>query len=297
VARGLSRALHFSGEPAEPPWPNLAWYLTPRTGNLMVVAAASGVGKSMFALNWTLRLAQQHLPCLYVSLDTDYLDQAVRLLAATSHQTTEAILAGRDSDPSAWGDRWSGVLTDLCPPQLRFTDRPSTIRHIKESILAEAELFGRPPLITVVDNVADLLEQEEGPAEYHRIFGELRQVAKDTKTMVMALHHLRRKPARFGEHEQDQGTKPVMKTDVLYGGDREAQYVVGLWRQRQDILSVSVLKNRMGRADPSSNVNVRLRADYERALVTYDPILDAGVVSQKPAHDDDRRRWEEIRHG
>lgn len=238
----------------------------------------------MFASNYTARTDGPHL---YLSLDTTLDDQAIRLLGLHFNLTVSEIVEGRDEDHDAWAGQWTDVLTSL-PNTVRFTDRPSTTKHVRERVLAETEFLGRPPVVTVVDNVADLLEEEEGPAEYHRIFGDLRHVARDTGTMVMALHHLRRKPARYGSQEQDQGTKPVMKTDVLYGGDREAQYIVGLWRNRPDVLSVGVLKNRMGQADPSSLVNVKLRADYARGSLVEDPLMD----NMPAPRDDDRRREE-----
>lgn len=280
------------------PWSNLAFHLKPRAGNLMLVAAAAGVGKSMLASNWMVGIVEQGLPCLYVSLDTSLDDQAVRFLSLTQRKTTAEIEQGRDDDHEAWVAAWSGVLSEYPHKRrLRFTDRPSTIRHIEECIVAETELAGRPPAMTVVDNVADLLEEEESAAEYHRIFGGLRRVARNTQTLVMALHHLRRKPARFGATEQDQGTKPVMKTDVLYGGDREAQYLLGLYRARPDVLTVSILKNRMGRADASSNLNVRLKADYEKGAVREDVLLDfASAPARREPEGDWRRRWEE-EHG
>jgi hypothetical protein len=286
--RSLVKALHFTGELAPSPWGNLAFYLKPRTGNLMAVAAASGVGKSMLALNW---VAQSPGPNLYISLDTTLDDQAVRLLALTEHVTTEQVTEGRDEDPT-WAGRWGDKLSSLSRTlSLGITDQPTDLTSIKECIVAETERYARAPIVTVVDNVADLLEEEESASEYHRIFGGLRRIAKDCNTMVMALHHLRRKPARFGSTEQDQGTKPVMKTDILYGGDREVQYLLGLWRHRPDVLSVGVLKNRMGMADPSSNVNVRLRADFAMGSVTEDAMLDY-TRPPEPPQDDDRRRRE-----
>lgn len=300
MPHALSRALHLFGEPAPPPWPNLEFYLTPRTGNLMVVAGTSGTGKSMFAHNYVLGLAQRGHHCLYVSLDTTFDDQAVRMLSNLTRTETAEILAGREADPRAWAERWGRELDRLMPAGVRFTDRPSSIEDIEESVRAEAELFGSPPLLTVVDNVADLLEEEESAAEYHRIFAGLRQVAKRNRTLVMGLHHLRRKPPRYGEKEKDQGTQPVMKTDVLYGGDREPQYVLGLFRARADVLTVSILKNRGGRADPSSNLNVRLKADYERGTVAHDPMIDVIRPTYKKTPDPllvERRWWEEAGGG
>lgn len=256
----------------------------------MAVAAASGVGKSMLALAWTAAVQQ---PCLYVSLDTTLDDQAVRLLAQHTGMTSDEITAEHHHDPKKWAERWGIKLKELNLP-LRFSDRTYSIKEIDHLVVAETEFWGRPPVITVVDNVADLLEEEESAAEYHRIFGGLRKLAKQRNTMVMALHHLRRKPPRYGVTEVDQGAKPVMKTDILYGGDREVQYLLGLQRLRSDTLRVSVLKNRMGMADPSSSIFADLRVDYSRSSLFEDPIVSYVSALKVPERtEDERRRREE----
>jgi len=268
------------GDPVQIPWQSLAFYLKPRAGNLMAVAAASGVGKSMFALSWAALL---HQPALYVSLDTTLDDQAARWAALDSQRTTDELYSDMEFFRSKVKE-----LERTMP--LRFCDSTYSLKQIDHLVVAETEFWGQPPVLTIVDNVADLLEEEESASEYHRVFGGLRKIAKERRTLVVALHHLRRKPPRFGQQEVDQGAKPVMKTDILYGGDREVQYLLGLWRPRNDQLRVSVLKNRMGMADPSSNINVTLRADYSRATLTEDPMSSyLGAIHV----DDDRRRRDE----
>lgn len=285
--RALVKSLRHLGEPVPVPWDNLSFYLKPRVGNLMAVAAASGVGKSMFALAWTV---SSRVPSLYVSLDTTLDDQALRLLSQVTQQPSDRIAEGQHSDPPGWAERWGTKLKELDLP-LRFADTAYTLKDIDALVMAETEYWGRPPAITVIDNIADLLEEEESAAEYHRVFGGLRKIAKQRQTMVMALHHLRRKPPRYGVTEVDQGQKQVYKTDILYGGDREVQYLLGLHLPRSDTLRVSILKNRMGMANPSGGVGCSLKVDYSRATLTEDQMRDS--LPAKAAEQYDRRREEE----
>jgi hypothetical protein len=261
--RDLARAAHLSGRPVPVPWRTLGQWIKPRGQSLMLVLAAGGVGKSAFALEWAVRLER---PALYVSLDTSLVEHGIRLLARSTGTSVEHVVEGHDEDPSAWAAEWGKRLEDLQLP-LRFCDGAHTVRDIDELVAAEGEYWGESPYMVVVDNVADLQEREEGAAEIRRILAGLKKVSKDHDTLVMALHHIRKKPPKSAKQreeegdEEDEGTKPVHLSDALYEGDKHAQYVLGLWRPSWNRLTVGVLKNRMGPANRSGTLHTSLEAD------------------------------------
>lgn len=273
--RDLVRSLHQKGKPVTVPWTGLGAYVKPRTGTLMAVAAAAGVGKSNFALDFAAHLAA---PTLYVSLDTTLVDQGLRLTAKSTGQTIDEIQMGHDTDLEGWIERWEPVVENLGYP-IRFVDISAGAKAIGEMVAAEAEYLGEPPLLTIVDNVSDLVEGEESGQEFARIFRELNHVAKEQNTFVMGLHHIRRKPpgnkrpckkCGYGEDERDQGTEPVHMSDILYGGDRAVQYLLGLWAPSPGKLRVGVLKNRMGPSNPNGGLYVTLHADLARSRLEED---------------------------
>lgn len=242
--RDLIRSLRLSGTPVPVPWPSLARHLKPRTQSLMVVVAESGAGKSAWALEWALSLAT---PSLYISLDTSLSDHAIRVLARNLKKQTEEIEEGHDDDVELWATKWEPHLTGL-PHQTRFCDLGLTAETIGELVVAEAEFWGEPPSLVIVDNLMNLIEKDETAGEYRRILGELLRIAKRENTLIVCLHHKRKKPAATAKKDQDidEMTVPVHLQDSLFKVDQEAKYVLGLWRPEYDQMAVGILKNRMG---------------------------------------------------
>lgn len=266
--RDLARSLRLSGRPVPVPWTGLAHWIRPRAGDLMLVLGSGGVGKSAFALEWAISTPA---PTLYVSLDTSLVDHGIRLSARTIGITVEQVQEGHDEDPVAWSETWGEYIASL-PYQTRFCDQTDTVREIDELVRAETEYWGEPPLVTVVDNLSNVLEKEEGAGEYRRALAGLHKVGKQNDTMVMALHHLRRQPPKKrvteNDDNDDEGTKPVHLEDALYEGDKEAQFVLGLWRPQWNRMAVGVLKNRMGEAARNGALHTSLYADLKRMRIT-----------------------------
>ena len=263
----LIRSLSLSGRPVPVPWRELGRLIRPRTQNLLNVIAAAGVGKSIFALEW---LARTNALGLYISLDTALIDHAIRLIARSTNNTVEQVQEGHDADPTAWANRWRPTLEEL-QMQTRFCDRTMVARTVGEVVAAEAEYWGEPPLITVIDNTMNFLEKEESAGEYRRVFHELRSVAREQDTLVMALHHLRKKPPKAmkdDDDDQDEGTQRVRLSDALYDADKEAQFVLGLHRPIPSLLNVGVLKNRMGPSSSQGRLEVKLSANFERMSIS-----------------------------
>lgn len=262
--KDLVRSLRVSGLPVPVPWVGLEKIIRPRTQSVMIAMAASGVGKSALALEWAVRLDR---PVLYLSLDTALVDHAIRLLARKTGLTIEEVERGHDIDLETWAERWETEIAEL-GFQTRFFDQSLQVREISELIAAEAEYWGEPPSLVVVDNLMNLIEHEESAAEYRRIVGELVKAARENNTLILALHHLRRRPAKARGEDGDETTQPVHLTDSLYAVDQEAKYVLGLWRPYPNRLQIGVLKNRMGGCSPRGDLSVSLDIDLRRMVIT-----------------------------
>lgn len=269
--RDLARSLRFTGQPVPVPWPQVGRYLKPRTQSVLIVLAASGVGKSTVALDWALELAQDQ-PALYLSLDTALVDHAIRVIARQTGHTIREVEEGHDEDPKAWAQKWAPTLLEMeSSTHLRFCDQNMRVETIGELVAAETEYWGDAPKLVIVDNLMNLLEGAESAAEYRRIVSELLRVAKEHHALVVGLHHLRKKPAKSVKDEEDdddEGTRPVRLHDSLFAVDQEAKYVVGLWRPQPWDLKLSILKNRMGDANANGKVQVSLSVDMARARIT-----------------------------
>ena len=222
------------------PWQSLN-VLEPLRGSLCVVLAQPGMGKSALALNWALGI---NSPSCLVSLDTDLTTQAVRAAAIKSGKTMAEI----KKDPKAWS-----LYLSRKAEQVRAYDLSLSPRDILGLVNAEAEFWGVPPALTIVDNISNLV-REGDYQEYRKLFVDLHRIARIGDTFMLALHHVNRGP---------NPGQPLKMTDGQFSGEQEAEMVLGLWSKNEEFLNVSILKNRTGRADPSGQLYATLKFDRE----------------------------------
>lgn len=220
------------------PWKSLG-ALEPLRGSLCVVLAQPGQGKSALSLNWCLGIPE---PSLLVSLDTDLTTQAIRAAAIDSGNS----MAHVKQDPKAWA-----LYLNRKAERVRAYDLNLGARDLLGLIRAEEEFWGSPPALTVVDNISNMV-REGDYQEYRKLFVDLHRTARMGDTFVLALHHVNRGPAPG---------QPLKMTDGQFSGEQEAEMVLGLWSKSEDLLNVSILKNRQGRADPAGSLYATLRFD------------------------------------
>lgn len=251
--RVLGRALKQRGEPLPLPWPEIG--IKPTWGDVVLVTAGPGAGKSFFALNWGVDLAERHhKPVLFISIDTSLSDQAIRACALLSGTTTEDVAKRLD-----W---WSDWLHEQQNIPIRWSPLPISAEEIPEFVKAELEFLGEPPALVVVDVLTDLLGgAEESVGEIRRIVRTWKAAGRRFKFTTLILHHIKRGQAA-------NGTSRVTQQDGLYGGEQDATHVLGLWRPGAETLTVATLKNRMGPANADGFMSVDLRADYARGRIS-----------------------------
>lgn len=246
--RELVRALGDNTEPLSCPWPSLvAAGVRPTPGNLVVVQAAPGVGKSLFALSWALSLAE---PSYVMSLDTDPRSQALRVVAnLTSTSITEV---ERDAQ------RWASWLADQRHTFLRW-GFSGGLAALDERLDAEVEFWGTAPRFVVVDNVSNVVTEESAQG-YWSAYADLHAIAREHNVVLIALTHVRR-------NDGADGTRAITMASSRYAGEAEAEVVLGLWRPDPQVLTVGILKNRMGPASPDGSRTVSLSFDAERSRI------------------------------
>lgn len=221
--------------------------IDPGPGHIIAVLASPGVGKSTLALIWGIHLAEQGYPVLDISLDTDLTSQAIRTVSILRDLTTDEVRADIDTHVS-----W---LADQGYP-LRMSDVPMQAEEIDALLTAETEFLGMPPVFTILDVVRDIV-REGGYEPFMEAFGALHRVARKHKTTILALHHATSEP-----------DKPVtMEKGEYKAAQKQCEIVLGMWRQGNERVRVSVLKNRMGWADPSGGRSYGLPIDLSRSYI------------------------------
>lgn len=224
-----------------------------RRGQFSLVAAAPGVGKTLFATNLAINT---QVPTLYFSADSD---------EWTVKQRACSILTGFDLDSVEQhlnSEDWDSFYSE----KLRLADHIDFCystdiepEFMVRRMFAHGEIRGEWPQLIVVDNLGNTVEDQESQgAELQNVCRELQRLARTTKAHVMALHHV------VGAKEN--GDKPILLSDLIYKLGKLPELVLGLsWpdQSRQSLL-LNVPKFRGGK----SGIAFNLPVDYTRATVS-----------------------------
>lgn len=235
-------------------------------GQLGLTAAGPGTGKSGFALTLALVLAREHgIPSLYLSADSDafvQLQRSISILCKCSlAEAAEMILS----------DNLARVIPTLRGLPIRFTYHASpSLDDIERSIESYDEVYGDYPALVTVDNVTNVrseMSSEEGDpfAGLEGLMDYLHGMARETEAVVHGLHHV-----TSGFNDAD---KPIPLSGVKGQITRVPELVLTLHKRAgddwtPDVLGVSTVKNRGGKADPSGQDFVELAFDGPRMAIT-----------------------------
>jgi hypothetical protein len=245
------------------PWPKLGEIIEPGPGHLVMVLGAPGVGKSAFALKWALDAGG---PALVISQDTDLPTQAAR--------TVSALAGVRHSEVVNDLDRWENFLSSNMKSLPLMYDYPIASDDIGQLIVASEEFFGITPAMVVIDVFKNVV-REKSYEGYINAIEELHRAARRYGTCILLLHHVNR------QGRNASGVKPIRLDDGQYGGEGDAEIVLGIWSPKGEIdplygwkefydpvMRVSVLKNRFGAKDPEGkDVYVDMQLDYDRMVI------------------------------
>lgn len=225
----------------------------PRRGQFGLIAAAPGVGKTVWATNWAYRAG---VPTLYFSADSDEYTVSTRMIALiTGHALFDVERHLANSEDHIYdGALKAADHIDWC------FESHITPDEITPRVHAYEELHGKPPELIVVDNLKNTVDDPMN--EYAELGGvslALQNLARMSHAHVLALHHTK------GEYEN--GDKPIPLGGLLGNLSKIPEQVVTLYRAGPQELGFVIAKNRGGR---SGSLGV-LPVDYEGARVNgYD---------------------------
>ncbi|UJD20904.1 DnaB-like dsDNA helicase [Mycobacterium phage Zimmer] len=217
---------------------------TYRRGQLVLVCAGPGTGKSAYVLSYALK---SKVPTLYFSADSDAFTQLTRSVSILSGMTLEeSTRAVRDMDIP------DDVAADLDPLPIRFNYKASpSLDVIEESLSAYDALYEDYPALIVVDNITnvrtDSTDGDDPFSGLEALMDYLHVMARETGSCVIGLHHV------TGPHND--GDKPIPLSGIKGQIGRVPEMVQTLHRVSDgfspDSLNVSTVKNRGGKSDPS----------------------------------------------
>lgn len=257
----LARALSSKGDAGEP-LPAVFHCLARegvhvRRGQLTLIAAAPGVGKSLLSLTLAVKSG---VPALYFSADTDQ--------ATMSNRATAMVTGWRVEDielAAAQGltETLNAQLEKVENIRLDFAASP-TLTDLEECLRAFEMVYGEFPSLVVIDNVTNV-DNESGEGGFTGLestFDFLHEMARETGAAFVLLHHV------TGDY--DDGTKPVPLSGLRGKVSKVPELILTLHRVSGDsdsgnrLLGISPVKNRTGKSDPSGCWYMTVEVDLER---------------------------------
>jgi len=226
-----------------------------RRGELSVIFAVAGMGKSQLALNIAVSCG---LPTLYVSADTNSRNQAIRTLSCLTGRLQSDMDVALD-DYRPWCAR---ELKKVSHIRWVFDSAPS-MDDLETELLAFIEMFGEPPALLVIDNATDVVMEGAGdPWESLReLFRSLKFLAREHQTAVLALHHANEEDPNYARSQSICPPRARMQ-----GRASQVPALILSMASDDGWMAVCPVKNRNGVQDPSGG-NVIIALDWDPARV------------------------------
>lgn len=223
-----------------------------RRGQLVLIAAGPGTGKSVVALALSLESA---VPSFMFSADSDsftQLSRAIANLCGIPLSMAQDIVLSKTIPADTEAE------LNSIPLRIDYSASPST-DDIRNEIMAYWEVYGEYPSLVIVDNltnvVSDMTEAGDPFSGLEGLMDFLHGMARETSACVVALHHV------TGDYNNADRAIPLNGVkgqitrvpEMVLTIHRKPGYIEDHW-----ILCVSPVKNRGGRPDPTGQTYAEL---------------------------------------
>lgn len=247
LSQGLGRRNGLA-EPLPTVFPRLeAEGIRFRLGQVSMVAAAPGAGKSVFA-QWLALHAK--VPALYFSADSDQQTMTLRAAAMLTGEDQAAIEKALGDEQGR--DFYASELSGL--DYLRFVWDPSpTAKDIEDEINAFAVMYGEYPRFITFDNAMNF---QQGAGEWEALLEFLLNVktwAATTNAHIMVLHHV---GGSFTDNPN-----PPPRSGIHGKVDQLPELILTIGRNI-DQWQVAIVKSRNSKARPDASLSVGYHVDF-----------------------------------
>lgn len=230
-----------AGDPLPQVWKTLPTRFL--RGQLGLICAAPGIGKSVFVLTYAVKA---RVPTFYFSADSNPFTQLSRMLSIHTGLPMEA--SKQSVRAKDLGD--AGIELNGIPIRFGYDASP-TLDQIETSLEAYDEVYGDFPSMVVVDNITNVrgvsADEDDPFSGLESMMDYLHDMARKTGAFVVGLHHVQGK--------YNDGNIPIPLGGVKGQITRVPELVLTLHRIRSefgpDLLNVSTVKDRDGNGDPS----------------------------------------------
>jgi hypothetical protein len=232
-------------------------------GQLSLIAAPPGAGKSTLAMNLMVRTG---VPTLAFLLDTDQLSAAARFGAIITGDQFSQVKANIDA--------YSDTLSSLRDTQVVF--HAEDMDQIRLQVDAFEQRYGLPPDLVVVDNIGNLASAMDNEwALTKALCLELDLLAREMQCAVLACAHM----------TDMETTTPAGRTKLLGKVSQYPRLILSIgynpatWEYK-----ISAVKNSSGPSDMSGSSPVTMFADFSRMRISEtDPRWSpSGSLDEEP---------------
>jgi len=221
-----------------------------KPGQLLVLAARPGVGKTTFALNLAQNVAlKSKKPLVFFSLEMSRIELLERMICAEAFIDTHEFKKGRFTERQ--GQKISRALNRIMSSDFYLDDSPSLsthdmkfrIRQLGNKLKRENKQLGMV-FIDYLQLMTDPLGQKQGrQQEVSNISREMKLIAKEMGVPVMALSQMNRSIEQRGKDPRPQ------LSDLRESGAIEQDADMVLFIHREDVLSQDVEESRKNIAE------------------------------------------------
>jgi hypothetical protein len=221
-----------------------------------MVAAAPNVGKSMFALVYSIRAK---VPTLFFSADTDTATVMMRAAAHTSGHNQTTV----EQNLSANSHYYDKHFEKLSHIKWVFDSSPS-LDDIELEIKAYVELYGIAPELIVIDNLMNVAAETDNEwAGLRAIMMELHDMARKTEACVLVLHHVSE------QSEYGSPTRPPARRAIHGKVSQLPALILTLgFDPASGDLNIAAVKNRFGKHTADASDYVTLVANYAACQIS-----------------------------
>jgi hypothetical protein len=230
--------------------------VTPRQGQVIMIAGRSGTQKSGLALYW---VSQMGLPTLYFSADMTPFTAGTRLGAIATGMTSEEV---ESYMATVGGRRQVEEAINGMPVSLSYGS-PITWERVEAEVNCYVMLHNAFPKVVVFDNLMDFAGGEADYEAQMEAMQDITAFTRITGATTLVLHHASDKTM----DAKNDPWRPPSRDQIKNGMAEKPEITLGVALDPIHMeFRVACLKQRDGACDPTGNRFVTLRVDPARTL-------------------------------
>lgn len=245
-------------------------------GQLVLIAARPGQGKTALALNWAANLCEADVQVAFLSLEMTRGEVMERLICSRAELSSRDVAAGR-LEPGQF-EHYKKCAEVVATWPFRLCDEELDLTALKSQVRS---LVRRHKVRVIFVDYIQLLDVKEGENTREKVSlasKTLKRLAKSLRITIVACAQLNRASEGGLGKPREPRTSDLGESGSL---ERDADVIVFVYPQNNDNSTEYVAKRGKNRKGPTGRSNIRFNKDYTRFEQGSEPWRDQ--YGQPPA--------------